>query len=170
MAIVEKQKSVELEETEIVRKEKELKASVEKPAEAERHRVEVLAEAQKYKLMAEAAGEAEAIRSKEFAQAEVIKAQGHSEADTMKEKAQSWNNYNEAAVTELFVNILPKPAQAISEPLSKTDKIVLISGNGESAGASKVTQDVTEGIAQLPPVIESLTGVKLEHLVKKIPG
>ncbi len=170
VAIVERQKSVELEETEILRKEKELKSSVEKPADAERHRVEVLAEAQKFKLMAEAAGEAEATRSKGFAQAEVIKAQGRSEAETMKEKAQSWSNYNEAAVTEMFINILPKLAQAVSEPLSKTDKIVLISGNGESAGASKVTRDVTQVIAQLPPVIESLTGVKLEDLVKRLPG
>lgn len=170
VAIVEKQKSVELGETEILRKEKELKSSVEKPADAEKHRVEVLAEAQKFKLMAEATGEAEATRSKGFAQAEVIKAQGRSEAETMKEKAQSWSNYNEAAVTEMFINILPKLAQAVSEPLSKTDKIVLISGNGESAGASKVTRDVTQVIAQLPPVIESLTGVKLEQLIQRIPG
>jgi len=170
VAIVEKQKSVELEETEILRKERELKASVEKPVEAERQRIQTLADAEKYRLMAEATGEAEATRSKGFAQAEVIKAQGRSEAETMMEKAQSWSNYNEAAVTEMFINILPKLAQAVSEPLSKTDKIVLISGNGDSAGASKVTRDVAQVIAQLPPVIESLTGVKLEDLMERIPG
>jgi flotillin len=170
VAIVEKQKSVELEETEILRKEKELKASVEKPAEAERYRIQVRADAEKYRLMAEATGQAQATRSKGFAEAEVIKAQGHSEAETMMEKAQSWSNYNEAAVTEMFINILPKLAQAVSEPLSKTDKIVLISGNGDSAGASKVTRDVAQVIAQLPPVIESLTGVKLEDLIERIPG
>jgi flotillin len=170
VAIVEKQKSVELEATEILRKEKELKASVEKPAEAEKYRIQTLADAEKFRLMAEATGEAEATRSKGFAEAEVIKAQGHSEAETMMEKAQSWSNYNEAAVTEMFINILPKLAQAVSEPLSKTDKIVLISGNGDSSGASKVTKDVTQVIAQLPPVIESLTGVKLEDLIERIPG
>lgn len=170
VAIVEKQKSVELEATEILRKEKELKASVEKPAEAERHRIQTLADAEKYRLMAEATGQAQSTRSKGFAEAEVIKAQGRSEAETMMEKAQSWSNYNEAAVTEMFINILPKLAQAVSEPLSKTDKIVLISGNGDSAGASKVTKDVTQVIAQLPPVIESLTGVKLEDLIERIPG
>ena len=170
VAIVEKRKSVELEEAEILRKEKELKASVEKPVEAERHRIQTLANAEKYRLMTEATGEAEAKRSKGFAEAEVIKAQGRSEAETMMEKAQSWSNYNEAAVTEMFINILPKLAQAVSEPLSKTDKIVLISGNGDSAGASKVTKDVAQVIAQLPPVIESLTGVKLEDLIERIPG
>jgi len=170
VAIVEKRKSVELGEMEILRKEKELKASVEKPAEAERYRIQTVADGEKYRLMAEATGEAEATRSKGFAQAEVIKSQGHSEAETMMEKAQSWSNYNEAAVTEMFVNILPKLAQAVSEPLSKTDKIVLISGNGDSTGASKVTRDITQVIAQLPPVIESLTGVKLEDLIERIPG
>ena len=38
-----------------------------------------------------------------------------------------------------------------------------------SAGASKITKDVTNIIAQLPPVIEALSGIKLEDLVAKLP-
>jgi flotillin len=89
----------------------------------------------------------------------------------MKEKAGSWSEYNEAAVTEMFINILPKLAQAISEPLSRTEKIVIIGGgDGGAAGAHRVTQDVSQIISQLPPVIESLTGVKLEKLLERIPA
>ena len=59
---------------------------------------------------------------------------------------------------------------AIAEPLSRTEKIVIVSTGGDSAGASKLTQDITKIIAQLPPVVESLTGVKMEEMIERIPG
>jgi flotillin len=59
----------------------------------------------------------------------------------------------------------------ISEPLAKTEKMVIInSGNGTGGGASKLTGDVTQIVAQLPPVIESLTGIKFEKLLEQVPS
>ena len=79
----------------------------------------------------------------------------------MRQKAESFKEYNQAAVLDLIVRILPELAGKISEPLAKTDKITIInSGNGPGGGASKLTADVTQIVAQLPPVLESLTGVK----------
>jgi len=46
----------------------------------------------------------------------------------------------------------------------------LNSGNGPGGGASKLTGDVTQIIAQLPPVLESLTGVKFEKLLEQVPA
>ncbi len=55
--------------------------------------------------------------------------------------------------------------------MAKTEKIVIInSGNGPGGGASKLTGDVTQIISQLPPVIESLTGIKFEKLLQQIPA
>jgi flotillin len=88
----------------------------------------------------------------------------------MRKKAESWGMYNEAAITQLFIDVLPKLASAIAEPLSRTEKIVIVSTGGDSAGASKLTQDITKIIAQLPPVVESLTGVKMEEMIERIPG
>jgi len=86
-------------------------------------------------------------------------------------KADSFKQYNEAAVIEMIIRILPEVAGKISEPLSKTEKMVIInSGNGVGGGASKLTGDVTQIIAQLPPVIESLTGIKFEKLLEQIPS
>jgi flotillin len=170
VGIVEKELLTQLQEKEILRKEKELIAEVEKPADAEKYKIQALAEAEEYRCVAEARGEAEAIRSRGFAEAEVIKQKGSSEAETMHQKAEAWGEYNEAAVTEMFVNVLPELAKAVSEPLSKTEKIVLVSTGGDSAGASKVTKDVTEVIAQLPPVVESLTGVKMKEILEKVPA
>ena len=66
---------------------------------------------------------------------------------------------------------MPELAGRISEPLSKTEKMVIInSGNGSGGGASKITGDVTQIISQLPPVIESLTGIKFEKLLEQVPA
>jgi flotillin len=48
--------------------------------------------------------------------------------------------------------------------------IIINSGSGVGGGASKLTGDVTQIVAQLPPIIESLTGIKLEKLLEQVPG
>jgi flotillin len=88
----------------------------------------------------------------------------------MHKKAGAWREYNEAAVTQMVIEVLPRLAGAIAEPLAKVDKIVLVGGNGDGAGASRITADVTRVIAQLPTVIETLTGLKLQQLIEQIPS
>jgi len=75
-------------------------------------------------------------------------------------------------VVEMIIRVLPDVAGKISEPLSKMEKMIIInSGNGvNGGGASKLTGDVTQIVAQLPPIIESLTGLKLEQLLQQVPG
>ncbi|MGH7972228.1 MAG: flotillin family protein, partial [Limisphaerales bacterium] len=58
--IIEKQKQIELQQQEILRKQRELEAMVQKPADAERYKVETLANARKFQLETEAAGTASA--------------------------------------------------------------------------------------------------------------
>ena len=161
---------LELEEREIRRKEKELVATVLKPAEAESQRIQLLAEAERQRLEAEGQGRGEEIKARGMAEAEVVREKGLAEADAMARKAESWSRYNEAAITELFVTMLPQLARSVAEPLSKLEKIVVISGNGQAAGASKITGDVAAVVAQLPEVIESLTGIRLQRLLEKIPA
>jgi flotillin len=191
--IVEKQKQIELQQQEISRKQKELEATVQRPADAERYKVETLANARKFQLETEAAGAASATKATGFAGADVVKAtglaeadankarglaeatiieaQGKSTAEAMRLKAESFKQYNQAAVIEMIVRVLPEVAGKISEPLSKMEKMVIInSGNGPGGGASKLTGDITQIISQLPPVLESLTGVKFEKLLEQVPA
>jgi flotillin len=191
--IVEKQKNIELQQQEILRKQRELEATVQKPADAERYKVETLANARKFQLETEAAGAASATKATGFASADVVKATGLAEADAnkarglaeasvieaqgkataeaMRVKAESFKQYNEAAVIEMLVRVMPEIAGKISEPLSKMEKMVIInSGNGPGGGASKLTSDVTTIISQLPPVLESLTGIKFETLMEQVPA
>ena len=193
VSIVEKQKQIELQQQEIQRRQKELEATVQKPADAERYKVETLANAKKFQLETEAAGAASATKATGFAGADVVKANGLAEADAnkarglaeaavieaqgkataeaMRVKAESFKQYNEAAVIEMIMRVLPEVAGKISEPLSKTEKMVIINaGPGPGGGASKLTGDVTAIISQLPPIIESLTGVKFEKLLEQVPA
>ena len=41
---------------------------------------------------------------------------------------------------------------------------------GLGGGASKLTGDITQIMAQLPPVIESLTGIRFEKLIQQVPA
>ena len=85
--------------------------------------------------------------------------------------AESIKQYNEAAVIEMIMRGMPEIAGKICEPLSKTEKMVIInSGPGPGGGASKLTGDVTTIISQLPPIIEGLTGVKFETLLQQVPA
>src|SRR3989442_8981776 len=174
--IIEKQKQIELQQQEISRKQRELEANVQKPADAKRYKVETLANAKKFQLETEAAGaasaskatgfanadvakatgiaEAEANKARGLAEAAIIEAQGKATASAMQQKAESFKQYNEAAVIEMILRVMPEVAGRISETLSKTAKIVIINfGNGTGGGASKLTGDVTQIISQLPPVL-----------------
>ena len=192
VSIIEKQKQIELQQQEILRKQRELEAQVQKPADAERYRVETLANATKFQLETEAAGaaaaakakgfaaadvaqatglaEAEANKAKGLAEAAIIEAQGSATAEAMRLKAESYKQYNEAAVIELIVRVLPELAGKISEPLGRMEKMIVINSGEAGGGASKVTGDVTQIIAQLPPVLEALTGIKFEKLMEQVPA
>lgn len=191
--VVAKHKQIEVQEQEVARREKELDATVRKPAEAERYKVQTLAEARQFQLQTEATGEAEAIRQKGeaeadaakakglaeaeilrqkgLAEAEVIRQQGLSEAEATLKKADAWKEYTQAAIIQQLLDKLPEVASAISAPLSKTDRIVVVSNGGDgdsSAGASKITKDVTNIIAQVPATVEALTGLDLLSTINNL--
>ncbi len=89
------------------------------------------------------------------------------EAEAMREKAEAYKQYGEAAVIQMVVERLPEIAQHISAPLAQTEKMVIID-NGGGGGAAKVSQNVTKIIAEVPEVVESLTGINLIDLISSI--
>jgi flotillin len=179
--IIEKQKQIEVQEQEALRREQELLATVRKPAEAEQFRIETLARAKKFQTETEATGDAEAARqiglgeadankARGLAQAEVIRAQGVAEAEAMEKKAAAWQQYNQAAIIQQLVDALPRVAEAIAQPLAKTEKIVIINSGGDGAGASRITADITNIVAQVPETLQALTGINLVDMLQKLPG
>ncbi|HDL03450.1 MAG: flotillin [Candidatus Zixiibacteriota bacterium] len=154
--IIEKDSAIVLEKKEIDRVKQELEAKVIKPSEAEQFRLE-----------AEAKGMAEAKRIQGMIEAELIEKVGRAEAEAMRLKAESWNTYSQPAVLQMIFEKLPDLAKEMATPLSKIDKIVMVSNDGKM-GASKITGEVASMMSQLPTVVKSLSGFDLEHWLKKL--
>ncbi|HEY4035326.1 MAG TPA: SPFH domain-containing protein [Ktedonobacteraceae bacterium] len=191
----EKNAQIKVQQAEIERRELELQATIQKPAEAERRRVETTAEAERQRLIYEAQGqadalkarglgeaeatrargqaEAEIIKARGLAEAEVILAKGQAEAEAMKVKAAAFHEYNQAAVLDKLLTGMPEMVRAIAEPLSKVDGITIVStgSNGsDGLGASRLTNDITNIAAQVPALFELLSGMRISDLMKRVPG
>jgi len=156
--LIEKEEAIKIGEMEIKRREKELDASVIKPADARKYQIKAEAEAEEFRIHAEAKGRSEALKLEGVAEAEKIRQKGLAEAETMIKRAQAWEKYNQAAILEMYLQTLPELARAVAEPLSKVDKIVLVGGD-KGTGATKITSQVADILAQMPDIVESLTGI-----------
>ena len=176
---IDKTAQTKVQEAEAHRREMELDATVIKAADAERQRIQALAEAERQRLALEAeaakirgAAEAEAARLRGMAEAAVIQAKGEAEAEAMRTKAAAYQEYNQAAVLDKVIGNLPEIVRALAEPLSKVDKISIVStGSGDgNLGASRVTGDMVAMLAQVPAVLQAVTGLRMDELLARVPG
>ncbi len=163
---IEKTEAIKVEDLEIARKDKELQATVIKVAEAMNKQSRIETDAEAYKLETLFKGKMAGKRSEGMIEAELIKAKGESEAEAIAKKAAAMASYNQAALYQMYIEALPQIARAVSEPLSKVDKIVMVGNSGD--GASKITGQVASVLAQLPAVIESLSGVDIKEFLKNL--
>ncbi|MBV8733040.1 MAG: flotillin family protein [Acidobacteriia bacterium] len=166
---VEKEHEVKVQEAEIARRERELMATVLKQAEFERKRIETLAEAERQRMIMEAEGKAAAIRAQGEAEAEIIFKKGDAEARAMNVKAEAYQEFNQAAIVDKLISNMPEVVKALAAPLANVDRITVIStGDGDSAGMSKITGDMTKMAAQIPALFETLSGMPLNELLAKV--
>lgn len=187
--LVRKEKEIDLQEKEILRRQKQYDAEVKKKADADRYAVEQAAEAdkarrmreadaQQYKIEAEAKAMAEqkrleglaiadAERAKGTAEAEVIRLRGLAEAEAKEKLAEAFQKFGEAAVLDIIVKMLPDLAGKIAEPLKSIDKLTVVdTGNGE--GAARVSNYVTSLMATAPEMLKSVSGIDFEQLVQRL--
>ena len=140
-----------------------------KQAEVERKRIETLASAEKLRLTVEAEGQAAATRARGDAEADIIFKKGDAEARAMNVKAEAFQEYNQAAVVDKLLTGMPQIVAALAAPLSQIDKITIVStGNGDAAGAHKITGDITKIAAQVPALFEALSGMQMSDLMSKV--
>ncbi|KAJ4936147.1 flotillin-2 isoform X1 [Gymnodraco acuticeps] len=165
--VVQRKKQITIGEREIERTDKELIATVKRPAEAEAYRMQQIAEGHKTKAVLLAQAQAERIRRIGEAEACSIEAVGKAEAERMRLKAEAYQLYGEAAKTALVLEALPMIAAKVAAPLARTNEIVILSGE-----SSRVTGEVTRLLAELPVSVNALTGVDLLKipLLQKMTG
>ena len=166
---IEKEAQVKVQEAEILRNEKELIATVLKRSEIEAQRISNMANAEKARTVAEAEGKAQAIRTQGEAEASIIFQKGEAEAKAMNIKAEAYQEWSQAAVVDKLITNMADVVRAMSEPLSKVDKITIVStGDSKNVGAHKLTGEMTEIAAQVPALFEALSGMKMSDLMSNV--
>ncbi|EEB17629.1 Flotillin-1, putative [Pediculus humanus corporis] len=164
--VVERSQEIAVQEQEILRRERELEATVRRPAEAEKYRLEKLAEANRNRIILEAEAESEAIRVRGEAEAFAIQAKAKAEAEQMAKKAEAWSEYREAAMIEMLLDVLPKIAAEVAAPLSQAKKITMVSSGGSEVGAAKLTGEIMSIVSRVPDVVKSMTGVDISKSIQ----
>ncbi|UCF07318.1 MAG: hypothetical protein JSW28_06595 [Thermoplasmata archaeon] len=133
-------------------------------AEGEKSRLSLTADGQADKIRKEGVAEADIIRLKGEAEADAIKAKGLAEAEAMHKKAEAWERYGRAAVTELIVEKLPEIVGEASRAIQNTDKIIIM-GEG---GPTHLVKSAVDIAAQAPALIKALTGMEISDLAVKL--
>ena len=173
--------------------DRRLDTDIRKPADAARYRMEQEAEAAKTAALlraesdraatiaaAEAAaeqsrlsGEAErakreaiaaAVEREGAADASATLAKGQAEAEAMRERAEAYKQYDEAAILEILSRMLPEIVRAASEPVSAIEKMTVISTDG----ASDLTRTVASNVEQGMAIANSLTGMDLQTMLTQL--
>ncbi|MGX8703921.1 MAG: flotillin family protein [bacterium] len=148
-------------EADLARRQREAEAEKyekEKAAEAEKAR----ADAEKYAAMQEAEG----IRAKGLAEAEAIRAKGLAEANAMEKKAEAYQKYNQAAMAEMMIKVLPDVAKNIAEPLAKIGDITIIGGGNGGNGMDTVADNVPLVMTKLFKTMKEATGVDFAEILR----
>lgn len=106
--IVERRKQIEIESQEVERKDRELRATVKLPADAENYRVQQIAEGKRTQTIESATAEAERVKKIGTADASAIELVGKAEAERMRMKAMVYKQYGDAAIMNIVLQSLPK--------------------------------------------------------------
>ena len=98
------------------------------------------------------------------AEAEAIRQKGLAEAEAMKQKAEAYKQYNDAAVAEMMIKVLPEIARSVAQPLSSIDKVSII--GGDASGVSGVSGNVPVLMAQTMEAMKEATGIDMRDIVR----
>jgi flotillin len=137
----------------------------------ERQRREELAKALELEGLAQGAAErarrvaaAEALRLEGEAEASAILARGDAEATAMEKKANSYEQYGQAAILDLLATMLPQLVKEAAAPLANVDKMTVISTDGASQITKSAAQNVTQGLQ----LATDLLGIDLAALFRNL--
>ncbi len=167
----------------------QLAAEVEKKADADKYKVEIdaaadleqrkrIAEAQKYEAEQRALAqnaesdatryrleqEAAGIKAKGEAEAYAIQKKGEAEALAMDKKAEAYKKYNNAAVMQMMIEVLPQVVENVAKPISSIKDVNIYSGDGN--GISAMSGNVPVAIKQAFDVLKSATGVDMADIMR----
>ena len=178
-------KQTELAGLEAARKEQELIATTVRPAEADAAAQIRRAEGAKGAAIAQAQGDAERVKLAGEAQARVVEvtaeatakqttlegnaeagivlSKGEAEAKALALRAEAYRQFNDAAIIQTVLSMLPDIVRAAAEPMGNIDNLTVLSNDGASDMVKNVTRTVTEAGA----TVKGLTGIDIPAMLNE---
>jgi flotillin len=181
-------KQTELAELEAARTQKELLTSTVRPAEAEAEAQVRRAEGDKQARIAAAQADAERVKLAGQAQAHVVEvtaeatakqttlegnaeagivlSKGEAEAKALALRAEAYRQFNEAAIIQTVLSMLPDIVRAAAEPMGNIDNLTVLSNEG----ASDVVRNVTRTVTEAGTTVKGLTGIDIPQMLSQAMG
>jgi flotillin len=181
-------KQTELAQLEAARTEQELVATTVRPAEAEAAAQIRRAEGDKLARIAAAQADAERVKLAGEAQARVVEvtaeatakqttlegtaeagivlSKGEAEAKALALRAEAYRQFNEAAIIQTVLSMLPDIVRAAAEPMGNIDSLTVLSNDG----ASDLVKNVSRTVTEASTTVKGLTGIDIPELLNKALG
>jgi flotillin len=95
------------------------------------------------------------------AEAGIVFTKGEAEAKALALRAEAYRQFNEAAVIQTVLSMLPEIVRAAAEPMSAIDNLTVLS----SDGASDLVRNSTRTVAEASAAVKGLTGIDVPALI-----
>ena len=100
------------------------------------------------------------------AEAGIVFTKGEAEAKALALRAEAYRQFNEAAIIQTVLSMLPDIVRAAAEPMASIDSLTVVSTDGASDVVKNVTRTVTEASA----TVKGLTGIDVPQLLNEALG
>lgn len=107
--------------------------------------------------------EAEAVRAEGNAKAAAALAIGDAEAAALTARAKAYDHFNEAALMQMMVEVLPLVAREVAAPMAAIDKLTVVSTDG----AGELPKNVTTNMVSTMELLKNSTGLDIQALLTK---
>lgn len=133
-------------------------------ADADYYETTRVAEAEAKKAEIDGLASAKIKRENGLAEAEVILKRGQAEAESKRLLAEAISEHGEVVIIEKLIDMLPKYAEKIAQPLSNIDSVKIVdTGNGN--GISSFGQGITQTMVGLQEPLKELTGLDISKML-----
>jgi flotillin len=100
------------------------------------------------------------------AEAGIVLSKGEAEAKALALRAEAYRQFNEAAVIQTVLSMLPEIVRAAAEPMGNIGSLTVLS----SDGASDIVKTTTRTVAEAGAAVKGLTGIDVPALLSNAMG
>ncbi len=112
-------------------------------------------------ILVNAQSEAEKTKLEGNAEAGIVFTKGEAEAKALALRAEAYRQFNEAAIIQTVLSMLPEIVRAAAEPMAAIDQMTVLS----TEGASDVVKNATRTVTEAGAVVKGLTGLDVPELI-----